>query len=89
MSSQFLVDSIVLGGDENLIRGICGLGSISVGQAFSRATSDRGDVKFLNVVIEKIITYRHEVDELPKGMTGELHAVGDISLLEHGDMLEF
>lgn len=34
MSSQFLVDSIIFGGDENLIRGICGLGSISVGQAF-------------------------------------------------------
>ena len=93
---EFLVHRILSQGDGVIIQGIVNSGNIKVGDAFLNVHNRSSGEEAINlgkklispVIISKIIAYRREIDELPKGMSGELHVHGACSdLIGEHDLL--
>ena len=72
-----------------LVSGIVNKGAVTKGCTFVRARARSSEETAVHLTVSKITSYRHEFDELPKGLSGGLYLVGDgADRLKGGDMLE-
>jgi len=87
---EFLISDASASPGEIVVRGICNQGCIGLSQSFSCVdVNAEGPSYPVNLVVSKIVAYRREIDELPSGMSGELHLSGSTLVqLKHGDMLK-
>ncbi|WNZ24538.1 hypothetical protein HJG54_17885 [Leptolyngbya sp. NK1-12] len=87
---EFLVDSIERDGEAYCVRGACTHGKIDIGTIFSKAYKKikrfsnnqvesirTENHRVVSLRVEKIIAYRHSLDSLPQGMSGEIYLVGE------------
>ena len=88
---EFSVDSISVEGENTYyVTGVCYEGSITIGSLFSEVykyiiekdskglplTKGKEFVRNIRLQVKQIRAYRHTLEELPKGMSGELWLVG-------------
>ena len=72
-----------------LVGGIVNKGTVTKGCTFVRARARSSAGTAVHLTVSKITSYRHEFDELPKGLGGDLYVVGDgADRLKQDDMLE-
>lgn len=91
-SIEFLISASSSSGDGLVVQGVCNAGIIKLGSQFAELIKE-SDGQAISVKpalqVSKIIAYRREIDELPTGMTGELHLSGKIDAqLVHGHLLK-
>ena len=82
---EFLIDDVSIDGNVYRVTGVCNSGSIKLNSDFTKVYKSIGqkDAKFLRCVklkVKRIITYRHDLDELARGMSGELWLEGEKGL---------
>lgn len=86
---EFLVHDIRCEPKFALVSGIVNKGDIPIGATFTYVRQVSEDVHDIHLTVFKIITYRHEIDSLPQGMSGELHLTGaGVEMLMKHSMLE-
>jgi hypothetical protein len=87
---EFLVyDVVAEPGGGWLVSGIVNNGAVLKGCTFVRARARSSEETAVNLTVSKIVSYRHEFDELPKGLSGGLYVVGEgAGRLRRNDMLE-
>lgn len=87
---EFEINTFEEGENGIIVTGVVVSGIISLGNRFEfaywpRVAKDRKRVSF---VVTRIMAYGHELDELHRGMSGELLVVGHgIEQLKHGILL--
>jgi len=81
---EFLIDSFEKTDKGIRICGAVNLGTIRLGSFFSSAsteplsgTMDAPVGEKVSLAVKRIIAYGQELDQLPEGMSGELHLLGD------------
>lgn len=85
---EFLVYEIKQDGDIARVGGIVNKGKISVGVTFSYVLDKFGEKTSVRLEVTDIVAYRRQITELPNGMSGELHVIGEgIGLIEKNYML--
>lgn len=85
---EFLIHDVHFDADVALVAGIVNKGEIPIGISFVSIRS-KSEARAIQLAVEKIITYRREIDKLPTGMSGELHLKGEgADLLKKNDILE-
>ena len=89
---EFLISEAFVRPPGRVVHGICNQGKVAVGHVFRMVKTEQADGAERSGPVEfrvvKIIAYRRELDELHKGMGGELHLSGDSSIaLSHNDVL--
>lgn len=89
MVTEFLISEAFWRQDDLIVWGICCQGSITLGFHFSEVEIAGGGTQRIDLSVKKIVAYQHEIDELPKGMSGELQFDRRVFIddLKHGDML--
>jgi hypothetical protein len=87
---EFLVLGVQSDSAGAIVSGVVNKGKVTMGRIFSRAKSDiTGDVE-VKLAINKIVTYRREINSLPRGMSGDLHLTGTgIEALKDHDILAY
>jgi len=60
-----------------LIQGRVHQGTIRRGLFFTDVEDKSAGVPTIKLRVDKIVAYGHSLDDLPEGMTGELHLTGD------------
>ncbi|MEY4565073.1 MAG: hypothetical protein RLY14_43 [Planctomycetota bacterium] len=60
-----------------LIQGRVHQGTIRRGIVFTGVEDISAGVPTVKLRVDKIVAYCHSLDDLPEGMTGELHLTGD------------
>lgn len=86
--TEFLVHEVRSDGGVTFVSGIVNKGSILEKLSFTSIRSEVTDSIPVVLTVTKIVAYRRELRELPRGMSGELHLVGEgAELLKKHDML--
>jgi hypothetical protein len=75
---EFLTETVEHRTGHVVVAGLVNAGVVRLGSVFTQATLPQADNAGCEVrlTVSKIVAYRHELDELPTGMTGELHLQG-------------
>lgn len=78
--NEFLLEAIESSNNSQaVVTGIVNKGAVRLGSVFTQVTlpSQADNVTCqVQLTIIKIVAYRHVLDELPSGMTGEIHMQG-------------
>lgn len=90
LSVQFLVHETHFEGNEFVVGGIVSLGTVIQGMTFTLLRSEGLEMQEVRFLVRKILAYRHEFEELPKGISGALFLVGEgVENIKKHDKLEF
>jgi hypothetical protein len=92
---EFLIDDIQEENGSYHVTGICSGSPIKSGSEFikvyknilgttsdgSDEVIDKQDIRDIHLIVKEIKAYRHTLDELPVGMSGELVLAGDQGII--------
>jgi hypothetical protein len=92
---EFLIDRAYEENGNYHVTGICSGDSIKIGSEFKKVyknilgldpdgndkITERQDIRDIKLVVQEIKAYRHSLDELPPGMSGEIVLSGDKGIL--------
>ena len=87
-SLEFLIDEIKQDGDSVRVFGVVNEGCVSLNSVFCSIRSPSGVSAVVSFKVSGISAYRRQIDQLPKGMGGELLiSGGGVDSLEQHFML--
>ncbi|MCC8443902.1 hypothetical protein LN449_15440 [Xanthomonas cannabis] len=74
---EFLIHEVKPCGEVVSVSGIVNKGKVPLRAEFVSLRNESGDESVVSLKVSNIVAYRRQIDELPTGMSGELHLSGD------------
>lgn len=76
---RFTVDAITRTNNEFIVPGRVDTGTVRLGSVFNACEGKPDVSKNMNLTVNKIVAYRHSLEELSQGVTGQLTLAGELS----------